>query len=615
MRLADYVMEFLADRGVRHVFMVTGGGAMHLNDAVSRERRWTWVCNHHEQASAMAAEAYARLSNQPALVNVTSGPGGINALNGVYGAYVDSIPMIVVSGQVKRATMARNYDLPLRQLGDQEIHIIDLARPVTKYAVCVQDPATIRTHLEQAWHLAVGGRPGPVWLDIPIDVQAARIDPALLTGFVPAEQLHGGHLPSEAGALDGDGIAREVADSLERLQRASRPVIFAGAGVRLAGARHLLLRIGAMLNIPIVTGWNAHDLVPDAHPSYAGRPGTVGTRQGNFTVQNADFLLILGSRLNIRQISYNWQSFARFAYKVMVDIDRAELDKPTLSIDRKVHAPLLAFMAELEAQAASLPVPAERAAWLAWCRERGERYPVVDPAYELVTSPINPYVFMRDLFERLAADEIVVCGDGTACVVAFQAARIKEFTRLFTNSGSASMGYDLPAAIGAHFASGRRVICLAGDGSIMMNLQELQTIAGLRLPIRIVVLNNDGYHSIRQTQEAYFPDSPIGFDAKTGVSFPDFVAVATGFGIPARRCAALDDLGAALSFLLNESGPALLEIILDPRQGFAPKLASRVLPDGSMASPDLEDMAPFLPREELDDNMAASRDAGMVVKQ
>lgn len=610
MRLADYVMKFLADRGVEHAFLVTGGGAMHLNDAVGREKRLRWLCCHHEQACAIAAESYARLSGKVALVQVTTGPGGVNALNGVYGAWVDSIPMVVVSGQVKRETIAGNTGLPLRQLGDQEIDIVPMARTVTKYAVCVQDPASIRYHLEKAWHLATSGRPGPVWLDVPIDVSATDVDPAALAGFDPAAEGGGRPLalPAEQGAITGAALDAQVEDVLARLDRAERPVLFAGMGVRLAGARDLLLRLAERLGVPLVTGWNAHDLVPNAHPCYAGRPGTVGDRQGNFTVQNSDLLLVLGSRLNIRQISYNWRSFARAAWRVMVDADRAELDKPTLAIQQKVHADVRDFLERLDRATARRAPSPRHAAWTEWCRERGRRYPVVLPEYERAPR-LNPYVFMRDLFEALPEDAVVVTGDGTACVVAFQAGRIKAATRLYTNSGCASMGYDLPAGVGAAVAAGRKVFCLAGDGSAMMNLQELQTIAGNRLPVVVVVLDNDGYTSIRQTQRAYFAPNEIGFSPATGVTFPDYVRVAEAFGIPARRCASRAELPAALEFALRAEGPALLQVVLDPDAPFAPKLASRKLPDGRMVSPSLEDMAPFLPREELLENLLVPPEA------
>jgi acetolactate synthase-1/2/3 large subunit len=597
-------MSFLAERGVEHAFLVTGGGAMHLNDAVGREKRLRWVCCHHEQACAIAAESYARLSGRVALVNVTTGPGGVNALNGVYGAWVDSIPMFVVSGQVKRETIAGNTGLPLRQLGDQEIDIIAMARSVTKYAVCVQDPASIRYHLEKAWHLATTGRPGPVWIDVPIDVQAAKVDPAALSGF--SAVVEGGGrplaLPAEAGAITGEALEREVKDVLARLDRAERPVLFAGMGVRLAGARDLLLAIAERLGVPLVTGWNAHDLVPNAHPCYAGRPGSVGDRQGNFTVQNADLVVVLGSRLNVRQVSYNWKTFARAACRVMVDVDAAELRKPTLSIDKPIQADVREFLDRLDRLTAGRrPVP-RHAAWTEWCRERGRRYPVVLPEYDEAPR-LSPYVFMRDLFDALPEDAIVVTGDGTACVVSFQAGRVKSGTRLYTNSGCASMGYDLPGAIGAQVASGRRVFCLAGDGSAMMNLQELETIAGKKLPISIFLLDNDGYTSIRQTQRAYFPGNSIGIGPDSGVTFPDFVRLSEAFGIPARLCGTAADVPAALEFALRAEGPALVQVKLDPDAPFSPKLASRALPDGRMVSPALEDMAPFLSREELAENL------------
>jgi acetolactate synthase-1/2/3 large subunit len=439
---------------------------------------------------------------------------------------------------------------------------------------------------------------------VPIDVQAAQVDPADLPGFDPLAEGGGRPLalPAEAALLEGAALETPVTAFLDRLARAQRPVILAGAGVRMAGARQLLLDLSARLGIPLTTGWNAHDVVPDDHPTYAGRPGTIGTRQGNFTVQNADLLLVLGSRLNVRQVSYNWKTFARAAYRVMVDVDAAELAKPTLSIDLPVHADLRDFLERLDAATAGLAPQPRHRAWTAWCQERGRRYPVVLPEYERSVL-LHPYVFMRDLFEALDDEEVVVTGDGTACVVSFQVARIKRGTRLYTNSGSASMGYDLPAAIGATQASGRRVICLAGDGSIMMNLQELQTIVGRQLPVKVFVLDNGGYASIRQTQRAYFPGNDIGCGPGSGVSFPDFTRLAEAFGLPARRCESLADLPAALHFALATPGPTVVNVVLDREAGFSPKLASRALPDGRMASPALEDMAPFLSREELASNL------------
>lgn len=600
MRVADYIAELLAVNSVEHVFMVTGGGAMHLNDAFGRNKNLKVVCCHHEQACAMAAESYARLSGRLAAVNVTTGPGGVNALNGVYGAYVDSIGMIVVSGQVKRETLVTSYDLPLRQLGDQEVDILRMAESVCKFSAQLRDPTDTRYLIEQALWFARTGRPGPVWIDVPIDVQGAKIDPAKLRGFDPVAENHPA-LPAESNLVTGSALEVLARDVLAKLKAAKHPAILAGAGVRVSKSHDVFLRVIEKLGIPVTTGWNAHDVLWNDHPTYAGRPGSVGDRAGNFAVQNSDFLLILGSRLNIRQISYNWKSFAREAFKVMVDIDRAELAKPTLSIDLPVHADLAEFLAILDHE--SYTPPAVHADYLAWCKARVKKYPTVLTEYWQRTGNINPYCFIHALYEELKEGDIAVTGDGTACVVAFQAATLKKGQRLYTNSGCASMGYDLPAAIGAHHASGKRIICLAGDGSIMMNLQELQTIAGSRLPVKIFVLNNGGYSSIVQTQKNFFPDNIVGCGPASGVSFPDFGKLAAAFGFGFSRISAHDGMRGAIKAMIDADGPQIMEVMLDPDMPFAPKLSSRRLDDGTMVSSPLEDLSPFLPREEFADNM------------
>lgn len=599
MRVADYIARTLAEHGVRHVFLVTGGGAMHLNDAIGRCEGLRWVACHHEQACAMAAESYYRLTNRLAAVNVTTGPGGTNAITGVYGAWTDSLGMIVISGQVRYDTTVASTGLPLRQLGDQEVEIVKLVQPITKYAVMVDDPRTIRYHLERALHLATTGRPGPVWLDVPMNVQGAQIDPEALQPYDPAE---------DATALPETDLAAEAAEVLAALRRAERPVVLVGSGVRLAGAQAAMLALVERLGVPLVTAWNAHDLVPDTHPCYVGRPNTVGDRAGNFAVQNADFVLVLGCRLNIRQIGYNWQTWARAAHKVMVDIDPLELRKPTLAIDHPVHADVAAFLDALAAQLPLEPAPAHRE-YLAWCQERRVRYPVVLPEYWQTEGAVNPYCFVQALYDALPEAQIVVTGDGTACVATFQAARIKPGQRLYTNSGSAPMGYDLPAAIGACFGAEHpdgtrpRVVCIAGDGSIQMNIQELQTIVTHRLPITIFVLNNGGYHSIRQTQQNYFPDNPVGCGPESGVGLPNFGRLAQAYGLAYNCIGAHAELEAGLRQALAADGPALCEVLIDPAQPFAPKLASRRLPDGRMVSSPLEDLQPFLSREELAENM------------
>jgi len=601
LRVADFIAQLLANDGIEHVFMVTGGGAMHLNDALAREPRLTPIFTHHEQSCAMAAESYARLSGRPAVVNVTSGPGGINALNGVFGAYVDSIPMVVVSGQVKRETLITSYELPLRQLGDQEVDIVAMASPVCKIASLLDDPQDTRFVVERALWLARNGRPGPVWVDVPIDVQSAITDPASQRGFDPRSDSPGVSLPAEVDLTTRDALVGELHAALDHLVMAQRPVVLVGAGVRLAGAHEALLRVIDKLGIPVVTGWNAHDVLWNDHPLFAGRPGSVGDRGGNFAVQNADFLLVMGSRLNVRQVSYNWEAFARAAYTVMIDIDKAELSKPTLSIDLPIHADLAEALDLLELMDFE-PLPAHRE-YLTWCRERMIHYPVVLAEYWKTDKPVNPYCFVQALFEELDEGDVVVTGDGTACVVTFQAANLKRGQRLYTNSGCASMGYDLPAAIGAHYASGKRVICLAGDGSMMLNLQELQTITGNQLPIKLFVLNNNGYSSIRQTQQNYFPDNVVGCGPESGLTFPDFAKLGKAFGFEVRRCTSHHELADTIQDTLAGDGPQLLEVMLDPEQPFSPKLASRQLQDGRMVSSPLEDLAPFLSRTELAENM------------
>ncbi len=601
-KVSHYIAGKLADWGVRHVFLIPGGGAMHLNDSFGREPRLRYLCNHHEQASAMAAECYARVTGKTGVVNVTTGPGGINALNGVFGAWTDSVPMLVISGQVKRETcMATAGTRNIRQLGDQEADIVRMAGGITKYAVLVDDPESIRYHLERAWFLAASGRPGPCWLDIPVDVQAARVAEESLRGYDPAE---------DALSWDGETVARQCREAISRLASAERPVLMAGTGVRAAGALEEFREVARRLAIPVTTAWT-HDLIATGDPLFCGRPGTIGERAGNFTVQNADALLVLGSRLNIRQVSYNWASFARNAFLMQVDVDAAELEKPTVRPDLGIHCDLKVFLREMLRQLPASSYRAERhRGWLSWCRERVSRYPVVQEKHRGAVSPVNPYYFVERLFAGLSEDEVVVCGNASACIVPYQVARLQAGQRLISNSGSASMGYELPAAIGAAVArEGKRVICLAGDGSIQLNIQELQTIVHYQLPVKIFVLDNNGYLSIRQTQSNFF-GKLVGESPASGVSFPDMTKVAAAYGLPAMRLESANDFS-AIDELLKAPGPALCHVRLDPTQEFEPRLKSRQLPDGKMVSPNLEDMYPFLPPEELEENLLTGQEAAI----
>jgi len=592
-KVSDWVAQKVVDLGIQHVFMVTGGGAMHLNHSFGTHKQLECVFNHHEQACAIAAEAYYRLTNRLAVVNVTSGPGGTNAITGVYGAFVDSMGMLVLSGQVKFETTVRSTGLALRQYGDQELDIEELVRPITKYCVMVTDPMSIRYHLEKAIYLATSGRPGPCWLDIPLNVQAAQIDPDLLEGFDPSEidePWRQADLPSTA------------AEILERLSKAKRPVVMPGTGVRLSGQYDAFLKLIEKLGVPVAPAWNAYDVVWDEHPLYVGRPGTVGDRPGNFAVQNSDFLLILGSRLNIRQVSYNWDSFARDAYKVWVDIDPLELKKPTVKPDMPIVADLKDLIPALERAAYAGPT-GDQIEWLAWCKERQRRFPIVEPDY-WNNQIVNPYCFASTLYDQLEENEIIVTANATAAIVGFQAAYLRPGQRLWSNSGSATMGYDLPAAIGAATgAGGRRIICLAGDGSIMMNLQELQTIVGNKLPVKLFLINNAGYVSIFQTHRNFFNGVEVGGGPKSNVTFPDFELLFKAFGLPYVRCNRHEDMAGAIAQTLSVNGPAVCELIVDENVAFAPKLSAKQHPDGRITSPPLEDLSPFLTREELKENM------------
>ena len=591
MRVSDYISQRLANFGVRHVFMLTGGGSMFLNYAIGTNPKIKTIFNHHEQASAMAAEGYARITGKPGVINVTTGPGSINTLNGVFGAWTDSIPMLIISGQVKRETYIRSYDLPnLRQLGDQEVDIISMVKGITKYAVTVTDPQTIRYHLEKAWYLAQTGRPGPCWLDIPIDVQSSQIDENALEGFDSSSEP----------PPDSVKLSVSVTETLSRLKNAKRPVILAGSGVRIANAVEQFLRVAHKLGIPVTTGWT-HDIIASDDPVFCGRPGTIGTRGGNFVVQNSDLLLVLGSRLNIRQTGYTWKSFARTAYKIWVDVDAAELDRPTIKPDFPIQADLRDFLNELESQLDEWD-SSRFAGWLSWSKERNEKYPAVLPKHHVFNGKINPYHFIDVLFDEMMPSDSVVCGNGAATVVTFQAAKIKFGQQLWANSGSASMGYDLPAAIGAAVAKeGRRIVCLAGDGSLMLNLQELQTVVNYQLPIKIFVLNNNGYLSIRVSQKNFFGGT-VGESPESGLSLPDFTKLANAFGIPSIRID-MPNFLPAIRNALELPGPIICDVILDPAQGFEPRQSSRQLSDGRIVSAPLEDMFPFLDRDELKQNL------------
>jgi acetolactate synthase-1/2/3 large subunit len=587
--VAEQIADWLVRQGVEQVFTVTGGGSMFLNQALGGHPQLRCTFMHHEQACAMAAEGYARIAGKPAVVMLTTGPGSINAFNGVYGAFTDSIPMIVISGQVKRETCLSFHDLPhLRQLGDQEGPTVAMAAPVCKSATLIRNATDVQTVLPTAFSLAISGRPGPVWLDIPLDVQSAKV-----SLNIPD--------PMTVEPLASSGLEAVCLSIIDRLKKAHRPLLLGGTGVRLSGATASLLKLVEQTGIPLATAWT-HDLIASDHPLFAGRPGTIGTRAGNFCLQNSDLIIVIGSRLNIRQTSYNWNSFGKNAWIVQVDVDPAELAKPGVQAHLRVEADAQVFIRKLLSMLEHDALPSY-APWGAWCRDIGQRYHARHEHQQQSGGPLNPYVIVDRIFRQMRDDDVVACGNASACILPFQMAHLTANQRLFSNSGSASMGFDLPSAIGASFAgqsdSRRRVICFAGDGSLQMNIQELQTLKTTGRNVIIIVLNNAGYLSIWQTHENFF-GRVIGATPASGVEFPDFEAVARAYGLRAATIANESDLP-RMDALLQDDGPILLNVVVDPRQEFVPRIKSRVDVNGKFTTPELDDMHPFL--------SAAKRDA------
>ncbi len=642
-KVSDYIAGRLVEAGISQVFTVTGGGAMHLNDALGHQKGLHCLYNHHEQACAIAAESYARIHNQIAAVCVTTGPGGTNAITGVVGGWLDSIPMLILSGQVRYDTTARWSGLGIRAMGDQEFDICKAVSCMTKYCEMVIDPLRIRFCLEKALYLAQTGRPGPCWLDIPLNVQGAFVESGELTGFDAADYEAGGtgwKEPSSHEILEdqqGKGELRPVRakktdmDTVraitEKIRQSKRPVFNVGNGVRIAGAHEVLMKVIERLGIPVVTGWNSQDAIYDQHPLYTGRAGGMGDRAGNFAVQNSDLVFSVGSRLSIRQVGYNYQTWARAAYVIVNDVDAEELKKPSVHADMRIHADAKDLLETLEAyleqeqESGALPMPVfdggkglEDMDWRETCRMWKETYPVVLPKHmnHGDDEPANVYALVKELSCRLKEGQITVVGNGSACVAGGHGYMIKKGQRFITNSAIASMGYDLPAAIGACMADhSQDIILLTGDGSIQMNLQELQTIIHHKMPIKIFLINNGGYHSIRQTQKNFFGEPLVGIGADShDLSFPDMEKLAWAYGYPYVKACHNSQLGEAIVRTLSMEGPAICEVFVSTDQNFEPKSSAKRLPDGTMVSPPLEDLSPFLPEEEMDQNMIIPRIKG-----
>jgi acetolactate synthase-1/2/3 large subunit len=599
-RVADYIMRRIAEAGVRHAFLVPGGGAMYLDDALAQSGL-DWIPCHHEQACGIAAEAYGRIAENLGVAIVTTGPGSTNVLTPVAGAWIESAPLLIVSGQVKRSDMLRNA--PLRQKGPQEVNVVRMVEPITKYAVTVDDPSSIRYHLDKALHLARSGRPGPVWIDVPLDVQAAHIDPEQLTGWSPTETSA---LAPDAAALD-----RLVG----MINSAERPLLLAGHGVRLSGGAVLFRGLYERLQIPVVTTWNALDLIPYDHPLCVGRPGVVALRAPNFAVQNCDLLIAIGSRLDNIVTAFNARNFARGARKAIVDVDPNELSKLDMTIDLPIVSDARTFLLELLRRANDIQ-QLGRSEWLSRCAHWKLRYSVKSGRQYPKQGSISHYQFVDALSDAIPADTLVATGSsGLGVEVFYTVFRNKPGQRIFLTSGLGAMGYGLPAAIGASLANGDKpMVAVESDGSLQLNVQELATLKALNLPICLFIMNNNGYASIRNTQRNYFEGRYIGTGPESSLFIPDTTRIADSLGIPAMRIKSVEELVPGLKQALESPRPFICDVCLLENEALAPKVSAMPQPDGSIVSMPLEDMAPLLPLAELEENMtvplsAASRTA------
>ena len=597
MKVSEIIVRILELRGYKHVFMVTGGGSMHLNDSFGRSKLISVVPLHHEQSCSIAAESYYRTANLPAIVNVTSGPGGINALTGVYGAYVDSIPLILISGQVRSDHLVKNIGGDLRQFGDQEADIISMSKPITKSSIQLNSRIDIVKVINDQITLAISDRPGPVWIDIPLDIQAAELDISINELTAKTKNV----------SINRQAVSKEQIKQLELLQnmliQAKRPIIIAGNGIRLSNSVNKFHNLLEKLRIPACAVWNSHDLVSNDNHFFAGRPGADGERAGNFNMQNSDLLIILGARMHVRQVGFNHQSFARNAKKVMVDIDLQELNKPNLGIDLKIQMDLSSFFDKftdlLDSKDHSYSSNNNHKSFLNWCKKNVQDLQVMQPHhYKAAKGTINPYLFVERLFERLDKNATVITGDGTAAVVTFKAAYLREGQRLYTNKGCANMGYDIPALIGSLHAKEEKKILITGDGSLMMNIQDLASLKPFKKKdIKIFVLNNSGYHSIRQTQINYFDNFEVGCGESTNLFFPDLRKIADCFDLDYFLVNDSKTLNKAIENTTKKL--KLIEVIIDKNQSFEPRVESKKLDDGSMVSSPLEEMSPLLPKEEF----------------
>lgn len=596
-KLSDYVIEFVAGAGVKHIFMLAGGGCIHLADSVGRNKDIEYVCCLHEQGCGFAAEAYAEYKNDLGVCLVTTGPGGTNAVTPLAAAWVEGASCLFISGQAKRADLIGVHGV--RSMGPQEIDIVSVVRPITKYAKTVLDPESIRYELEKAVYIATHGRRGPVWLDIPLDVQATELDETSLRGFIP--DVEPGSHPGVAAAR----LEQQVAEAIELLNQSQRPALFLGNGVRSAAAQGLVNRLIETLRIPVLVTWKVVDLQPGSSDYYAGRPGGMGQRGANFTQQNADCLMVLGARLDRPQTAFSHVNFGRAAKKILVDIDPAEIGKFQMPIDVPVCADTADFIAEFLRQAGKL-ARLDRSCWIARVKEWQRQYPVVLPEYwSEPHGTVNSYVLMDVLSDELGADDLLVPGSSGPCSDVFmQAFRVKPGQRVVNAPGLGAMGTGLPGSIGACLASGgRRTVCVNGDGGFQLNIQELETVRRLNLPIKYFVLSNGGYASIMASQRSYFHGRFAGSDPSSHLTLPDVVPVARAYGIPTMEIHDHQDIRQRVREALDHEGPMVCAVRTALDQPTAPRVTSMMRSDGVMISKPMEDMWPFLSREEFLANM------------
>lgn len=594
MKISDYIVKFLEKKGVSDVFMISGGLAMHLNDSFGRSQKIKYYCNFHEQAAAIAAEGYAKVTGKIAVCVVTAGPGSSNTITGVVGQWQDSVPALYISGQVRTEILAPE-DSKLRQYGEQELNIVEMVKPITKYAISIKDPLTIRYHLEKAIYLATSGRPGPVWIEIPLDIQASVVDEKKLKGFNPSEIVR---------VKNPQVLKKNVKKTIELIKKSKRPVILAGSGIRVAGAYNDFLKLVELFQIPVLTASCANDLMYATNPFYFGNPGLIGGRAANFIIQNSDLVIGIGARFNFKTISFNYKAFAREAKVVAVDIDKNELNKKSINPKLKINADAKDFIKELlnERKIEKLP---EWNWWVDKCRSWLKTFDKNLPQYEKDGDKfVNPYYFMRALSTSFKEGDIVVTCNGITALTTFLMADLKKNQRLIANIGCGGLGYDLPAAIGACIGSGKKEVTLTvGDGSLQFNIQELQTVVNYNLPIKIFVYDNKGYLSIRTTQKGFFNGHFVASDEKTGVICPDMEKIAKAYGIPFVSIKNHIELKQKIKKVYSIKGPVICSLNMAEMIEIIPKMGSEILPDGKMVSKPMEDMYPYLSREEFNNNM------------